>query len=130
MFDQKSVFVFCFLFFVFLPFSQTISIFSKIWYKKWIFWLISIPDMYTFIYITIIVWNLQHSICFQKKKKNGFTPPPSCSITGTQLFPSISLYNYKSSGFMVTFKLKVLSLMNPCTCILLVLVSTLVSFSM
>ena len=51
---------------IFLPFSQKISIFSKIWYQKWILWLISIPEMYTFIYITVIVWKLQHSICFKK----------------------------------------------------------------
>ena len=42
------------------------SIFSKIWYQKWILWLISIPKMYTFIYITVIVWKLQHSICFKQ----------------------------------------------------------------
>ena len=56
-FDQKSVF---------LPLSQKIIIFSKIWYQKWILWLISIPEMYTFIYITVILWKLQHSICFKK----------------------------------------------------------------
>ena len=55
-----------FFFFFFLPFSQIIIIFSKIWYKKWILWLISIPEMYTFINITVIVWKLQHSICFKK----------------------------------------------------------------
>ena len=40
--------------------------FRKNWYQKWILWLMSIPEMYTFIYITVIVWKLQHSICFKK----------------------------------------------------------------
>ena len=40
-------------------------IFRKNWHQKWILWLISIPEMYTFIYITVIVWKLQHSM-FQK----------------------------------------------------------------
>ena len=50
----------------FLPFCQKVSIFSKIWYQKWILWLISIPKMYTFIYIKVIVWESHHSICFKK----------------------------------------------------------------
>ena len=34
----------------FLPFSQkNLSFFGKIWYQKWILWLISIPKMYTYI---------------------------------------------------------------------------------
>ena len=40
------------------------SIFSKIWYQKWILWLISIPKMCTFTNITVKVCKLQHSICF------------------------------------------------------------------
>ena len=31
------------------------SIFSKIWYQQWILWLISIPEMYSFIYISVII---------------------------------------------------------------------------
>ena len=50
----------------FLPFSQKIIILSNIWYQKWILWLISIPEMYTFIYISVIIWKLQHSDVFQK----------------------------------------------------------------
>ena len=38
-----------------LPLSQKIVIFLEIWYQKWILWLISIPNMYTFIYITVKV---------------------------------------------------------------------------
>ena len=41
--------------------------------QKWILWLISIPEMYTFIYITVMVWKLQHLICL--KKKLGSPPP-------------------------------------------------------
>ena len=52
---------------VFLPFCQKIFIFSKIWYQNWDLRLISIPEMYTFIYISVIIWKLQHSICFFKK---------------------------------------------------------------
>ena len=51
--------------FFFAIFSKMI-IFSKIWYQKWILWLISIPEMYTFINITVIFWKLQHLICFKK----------------------------------------------------------------
>ena len=53
-FDQKC----------FLPFSQKISIFGQIWYQKQILWLISIPKMYTFIYITVIIRKLQRAIFF------------------------------------------------------------------
>ena len=52
--------------FFFLPFSQEIVSLSKIWYQKWILWLISFPEMYTFIYISVIIWKLQHSICLKK----------------------------------------------------------------
>ena len=51
---------------VFCHFLKKIIILSKIWYQKWILWLISIPEMYTFIYISVIIWKLQHSICFKK----------------------------------------------------------------
>ena len=62
--------------------NKTNSIFSKIWYQKWILWLISIPKMYrpnlyTCIYITVIVWKLLTALdifkkryIFKKKKKN------------------------------------------------------------
>ena len=36
-------------------FNSKLYIFCKIWYQKWILWLISIPEIYTFIYITVIV---------------------------------------------------------------------------
>ena len=55
--------------------------------KKWILWLISIPEMYTFIYITVMVWKLQHLICFTKfwvhtpLKGNKYV---CCSRTQTQ----------------------------------------------
>ena len=48
---------------ILLPFcKKKNSIFSKIWYQKQILWLIYIPEMYTFIYITVIVRKLQHAI--------------------------------------------------------------------
>ena len=37
--------------------------FGQIWYQKWILWFISSPEMYTFIYITVII-KLQRSIFF------------------------------------------------------------------
>ena len=51
--------------FFFTIFSK-ISIFSIIWYQKRILWLISVLEMYPFIYITVIDWKLQHSIGFNK----------------------------------------------------------------
>ena len=56
----------------FLPFSQKITIFGKIWYQKWILWLISIPEMYTFINIIVIIRKLQLVIFFTI---SGFTIP-------------------------------------------------------
>ena len=50
----------------FCHFLKKIIILSKIWYQKWILWLIFIPEMYTFIYISVIIWKLQHSISFKK----------------------------------------------------------------
>ena len=47
-----------------LPFFHKIDIFGRIWYQKWILWLISILKMYTFIYITVIVYKLWHSLFF------------------------------------------------------------------
>ena len=35
--------------------KQKQHIFSKIWYQNWILWLISIPEMYTFIHITVVI---------------------------------------------------------------------------
>ena len=49
---------------ILFPFSQKISIFVKIWYQNRIHWLISIPEVYTFIYITVIIRKLQHAILF------------------------------------------------------------------
>ena len=51
---------------IFCHFLKKSALLEKNWYLKWILWLISIPEMYTFIYITVIVWKLQHSICFKK----------------------------------------------------------------
>ena len=65
MFDQKNYF---------LPFSQKITIFGKIWYQKRIFWIISNPEMYTFIYIRVIIRKLQLAIFFTI---SGFTLPLS-----------------------------------------------------
>ena len=36
--------------------------FGEIWYQKWILWLISIPEMNSFILVLEIVENLQQSI--------------------------------------------------------------------
>ena len=53
-----------------LPFSQKICIFGKIWYQKRILCLISIPGLYTFIFITVIIWKLRCAIFFTI---SGFT---------------------------------------------------------
>ena len=54
----------------FLPFSQKITIFGKIWYQKRILWLISIPEIYTFVYIGVMIKKLQLVIFFTI---SGFT---------------------------------------------------------
>ena len=33
------------------------------------------PEMYTFIDITVIIWKLQHSICFKKNLGSHPLPP-------------------------------------------------------
>ena len=82
MFDQKSGFC---------HFLKKIIIFSKIWYQKWILWLISISEMYTYIYITVIVSKLQHSICF---KYFGFTPLLNEYNAYTSKFPKLFSISY------------------------------------
>ena len=58
---------------IFLPFPPPkTGIFSKIWYQKWILLLISIPEMFTFIYTTITIRKLQCAIFFTI---SGLTPP-------------------------------------------------------
>ena len=70
MFLPKKCFVlFCFVFvfvlFCFFAIFSKNGIFSKTWYQKQILCLISIPEMYTFIYIIVIkestVYNIFHN---------------------------------------------------------------------
>ena len=75
---------------VFCHFLKKKSIFGKRWYQKWILWLISIQKMYIFIYITVVVWELQHSICF---KKNGFTPLKTLLHAGLLIIKRLLLTN-------------------------------------
>ena len=52
--------------------KKKIIIFGKIWYQKQILWLISIQEMYTYIYIRVIIRKLQLAIFFTI---SGFTLP-------------------------------------------------------
>ena len=55
-------------------FSKKSAFFGQIWYQKRILWLISIPGIYTFIYITVIIRKLQHAVFFTI---SGLTRPLS-----------------------------------------------------
>ena len=68
---------------IFLSFSQYVSIFDQSWYQKRILWLISIPEMCTFIYITVIIRTLQHAIFFTI---SGLTLPLTCSPMGYSIW--------------------------------------------
>ena len=54
----------------FCHFLKKIIILSKIWYQKWILWLISIQEMYTFIHFSN---NLKVTTLDMFQKKIGFT---------------------------------------------------------